>query len=515
MPATTLLRALLACLLLAVPVLAQDEARLLSAFDKAFAPPPKGRATVEQKLAALEATRDLDSAKTAETLVDGWQHLATELTAADAERAALNAEMAKLIAGQESSERRTLPPDALKRFNEIKGLAAELRTRGDALRELQEKVGARIAELRRRDGALWLLQRVVGSKKHALPLKLAAARAVGGAAADVMDELAAALPKAKEPEEQIVLIDAMALAGRAAQLHATPVIALLESKEEAVAERAALALAKLAVPEAIAPTIALLARTDGQPRLRIAAALEVLTGQQFGANVGAWQAWWRQDGAAFVASGKQLGTGTPSHRKETDKLYYFGIPQDQSESILYVIDCSGSMKAEVDWTGKDGAKTKTTRIEACKFELTRALGLLRPQQKFAILWYNDLPHFWEPKLQPATEDAIARAQAFVQTLQPASSTNIHDSLEQSFQLVGRGARDKAYGVEFDTLFLMTDGSPTTPDGKLDATDKILVGVRAWNALKRVTIHCIAMGKDLNAAFLRQLASENGGEFKQF
>jgi uncharacterized protein YegL len=115
----------------------------------------------------------------------------------------------------------------------------------------------------------------------------------------------------------------------------------------------------------------------------------------------------------------------------------------------------------------------------------------------------------------ASKDNVAHAQAFVDTLKPASSTNIHDSLQQCFKLVGRGAHDKYYGTELDTIFLMTDGSPTTNDGKLDSTDKILVGVRSWNPLKRVTIHCIAMGKDLNEQFLRQLAEENGGEFKQF
>jgi hypothetical protein len=331
-----------------------------------------------------------------------------------------------------------------------------------------------------------------------------------------MEELAAALPRAKQPEEQIVLLDAMAAAGSTAQLHARPVIALLDSKEEAVAERAAQTLAKLAVPEAIAPMIELLGRSEGQARQRIAAALEVLTGQQFGANASTWRAWWLKEGEMFAAGGERLGQGTPSARGKGDHdRYYFGIPQQDSKSILYVIDCSGSMKEQIDWAGKDGKTVKTARLDACKAELSRALGMLQPSQKFAILWYNDLPHFWEPKLQPASKDAVARAQAFVDTLQPASSTNIHDSLEQGFGLVGRGARDKAYAPEFDTIFLLTDGSPTTPDGKADSTDKILLGVRTWNALQRVTIHCIAIGKDLNAGFLRQLASENGGEFRQF
>ena len=116
---------------------------------------------------------------------------------------------------------------------------------------------------------------------------------------------------------------------------------------------------------------------------------------------------------------------------------------------------------------------------------------------------------------PASKANIARAQEFVRELTHASSTNIHDSLELGFGLAGRGVYDKYYGTELDTIFLLTDGSPTKPDGSLDSTEKILVAVQSWNPLKRVTIHAIAIGKNLNDSFLRQLARENGGEFKRF
>lgn len=166
-------------------------------------------------------------------------------------------------------------------------------------------------------------------------------------------------------------------------------------------------------------------------------------------------------------------------------------------------------------TIRRGTEGEITRIEASKAELVRALEKLKPDQKFAILWYHHEPHFWEPKLQVANKETAARALAFVKTLKAESSTNIFASLESGFGLVGRGARDRYYGMQLDTIFLMTDGSPTRNDGQFDSTDKILEGVRAWNPLQRVTIHCIAIGKDLNEQFPRQLAEENGGEFNQF
>jgi len=493
---------------------AQDEARVLSTFKKAFAA-PKGKkpgAPLADKKAALQATEGLDSGKVAAALVAGWRGLSQELGALDALRAQYRDEMAELIKGQEASSQRTLPQPKHKRFNELKPLIADLRTQCDGLREVQLQLGNRIADLRRRDSALYLLKKVTGSKKADLPLRLAAGRAIGGASEEVIEELATAVARAKKPAEQIVLLDAMALAGQTAQVHATPVIKLMSSSEDAVAERAALALAKIAVPEAVGPMITLLSRSTGQMKLRVAAALEVLTGEQHGDNIGAWNAWWKAEQAGFRSSGRELGKGTPSHRKKTNDNYYFGIPQADSKSILYVIDCSGSMRAPVKMKGGTG---DTTRMEACKTELIRGLGKLQPKQKFAILWYNDLPHFWEEKMLPASKANIEKAQEFVRGLTHASSTNIHDSLEMGFGLAGRGVHDKYYGTELDTIFLLTDGSPTKPDGSLDSTEKILLAVRAWNPLKRITIHAIAIGRNLNETFLRQLASENGGEFKRF
>ncbi|MEC9046792.1 MAG: hypothetical protein VYA51_02175, partial [Planctomycetota bacterium] len=452
---------ILALAMVSLSLPAQDEARVLSAFKKAFAA-PKGKKPgrpLPEKQAALAATAGLDSGKTAAALVTGWQGLATELGALDVQRADYRDEMAGLIKGQEASERRTLPQAKFQRLNQLKPLMAKLREQCDGLRELHLKLSDRIAELRRKDSVLYLLKKVTGSKKADLPLRLAAGRAIGGASSEVIEELATAVSRAKKPPEQIVLLDAMALAGEAAQVHATPVIKLLSSKEDAVAERAALALAKIAVPEAVAPMITLLSRSTGQMKLRVAAALEVLTGEQHGDNIGAWNAWWKIEGPSFRSSGRALGAGTPSHRKKTNDNYYFGIPQADSKSILYVIDCSGSMRAPVKMKGGTG---DTTRMEACKTELIRGLGKLQPTQSFAIIWYNDLPHFWEDKMLPASKANIARAQDFVRGLSHASSTNIHDSLELGFGLAGRGSYDKYYGTELDTVFLLTDGSPTKP-----------------------------------------------------
>ena len=543
---------------------AQDESRLLGEFQKSVRS-GRGKSLPVERSQELLATLDpLDSQKLAQVLVEAWMLADLEADALEQVRQTANAEILDIMKGQEASERRTFPQKDLKRFHELKAEVQEQRHTIEALRELQAAISERVQRVRSKEALLFFLQKVAGQRKYPLPIKLAALRAVGGGAADVMPEVATALSRAKDAEDLLALLDAMALAGDAARPHAAAVIALLQHKEEAVRERAALALAKIAMPEAIEPMITLLARSTGQTRVRVATALEVLTGQQFGVNLGSWRAWWESEGAAIRAGGGgDLGKGSPSRRSEADKAYYFGIPQGHSDAILYVIDCSGSMSKEIEMSlagtfderragsgsrggdrgagpgggaagpgaggggggarggagagGKDGGADggRVTRLEACKKELIRALGELRPDQTFALLWYNDMPHLWEPSMQKATKEAVARAQAFVATLTPASSTNIYDSLQTGFGLVGRGARDKYYGVELDTIFLLTDGSPTLPDGKMDSTEKIILAVRQWNPLQRVTIHTIGIGGELNAPFLQQLANENGGEFKHY
>jgi hypothetical protein len=84
-------------------------------------------------------------------------------------------------------------------------------------------------------------------------------------------------------------------------------------------------------------------------------------------------------------------------------------------------------------------------------------------------------------------------------------------LAAAFRLAGLGARDKNYELGADTIFLLSDGSPTTPDGQLDDWEKIIRAVREWNKLKRVVIHTIGIGGH-NVAFMSTLASENGGTY---
>lgn len=493
----------------------QDLRRAARQFEKDFASSPARPRSVDERHAALEALDGLDGKVIAEALVDAAKDLGVELAALEAERSAMRDEMEDLIRGQEAAERRVLPPEKLARFRELRQQSEATRQQLDDLRELLADLRGALGALESPEALGWLVDHALKDKRLDIAVKLEIARATGAADAVLLADLVEALERARDTGQTLALLDAIAYAGPRAREAAPTIVERLTHDDGRVRERAALALARLGAPEAIEPMIDLLERETGQARKRVGAALEILTGQQHGTNVASWRAWFAAEGAAFLAGEHELGRGRPSRRSDADRGYYFDIPQD-GKSTVYVIDASGSMEKEIllrtRTTKTDSGRT--SRLEACKGELIRALERLPSDAHFNVVWYNDLPHLFRPTMEAATPRAIDSAQEWVRRLQPASSTNIHDALQMAFSLTGQGARDKYYESAVDTIFLLTDGSPTKPDGSLDSTDKIIRAVREWNPLKRVVIHTIGLGDELNEPFLRALAIENGGEFKR-
>ena len=513
---------LLGVVLFAVPLAAapQDfasEAKAVQAFKKAIRTSPKQHRTAEQRLEALVAIEGYDSPKVVEALVKAHAEIEEEILVISAERAEFLAEMAKLRRGQEFSQKPTYPRPVLERIKDVKKELDSRRKKIDELRGLYSAVRERISATRDKPAVQWLVKNVLGSKKHSLLLKLTVSKLAGELSEDVITDLERVFAKARKPAQIVALLEGITYAGVNAKSIAPKIIKLLDHKEVAVREKAALALAKIAVPEAIEPMIDLLEREEGRTQNTIAAALEMLTQQKHGVLVDSWRRWYADEKEKLLAGDAPLGGGMFERRSSTkDMGYYFDIAMD-GKSIMYIIDSSGSMTAEIELVIKesDGTPKKQSRLEACKAELIGALGRLEEEAEFNIIWYNDLPYLFSEEMLPANKQKIGAGQDWVRKLVANSTTNIYDSLKMAFEVAGQGSKDKYYSVGLDTIFLLTDGSPTTSDNKADSTEKIIEAVREWNALKRITIHCIGIGKNINTAFLQQLAKENNGEFRQY
>lgn len=565
-------------LLSALTTPAQDEARAIRQFKHPFRSSLKDTegnfkaaaeqtAIVRQRSEVVPLLNDYDSVEVVKALVQAFTQVEQEVQDIDARRLEIDSILEKThdrYYDKKEGKLKFTGGDAqaqMARWKALRQESGDLRTTLDEIRRLLFDLNSRIGAVENVDTLAWMLKNITGAKKYSPGLKVTVARAVGKGGTPMVEDMVAALARSKRTDETIALLDGIGLIGKGAKAAAPTIIKLLQHDKEAVKERAALALSTIAVPEAIEPMINLLATVHGQAKRRVAAYLEALTRQQFGENVATWRNWFKQEGADYLAGKHELGGGAPSHRKATtEKNYYFGIPQE-GKAIVYIIDSSGSMKQEIDANlvrraakddddgkgtkaskpkpdkekDKDGRGHKSTRLEACKNELIRALGLLSPKTEFNIIWFSDAAHPYKKALFKATPANVKAAQDWVRKLTPNSSTNIHDTLQLAFTFKNFGKKkrridtkkpqknnqpnkyDVAYTeFAFDTIFLLTDGSPTKPPGdKPDSTEKILEGVRLWNQLQQVTIHCIGIGQGVNVPFMQQLASENRGQFKHF
>ena len=94
----------------------------------------------------------------------------------------------------------------------------------------------------------------------------------------------------------------------------------------------------------------------------------------------------------------------------------------------------------------------------------------------------------------ATRKSLPRILA---THRPRGGTHLYEGFEAAF-------RDQ----EADTIVLLSDGQAS--GGKITWPGEIQRAILDWNALRRLTIHCVAVGYD--NAMLRALAEKSGGHY---
>ncbi|MFQ5730893.1 MAG: VWA domain-containing protein [Planctomycetaceae bacterium] len=162
---------------------------------------------------------------------------------------------------------------------------------------------------------------------------------------------------------------------------------------------------------------------------------------------------------------------------------FFGIKPDIG-SCVYVVDCSGSMNQ------KHASQWKT-RFRRLKAELLRAIGNMRPEQRFYIIFFND-----SPIRMPA------------QTLQPADAKTKRRYLEWMVKqrAVGetdpRGAMHYALKLQPDTIYFLTDGAFAFK------MKRDLMSIRQSSTV----IHTFAFGNRSGEPVMKQLAEQNGGKY---
>ncbi len=234
--------------------------------------------------------------------------------------------------------------------------------------------------------------------------------------------------------------------------------------------------------------------------------LEAMTGQKLGKTGRAWLAWWEKNKEACKPTRVVL---TNTVRAKTDaKTNYWGVAID-SLRVVFVIDISGTMQAALEDHENYFPPEGQARIDLARRELKAAITSLPSDALFNVIAYNDVVFRWQEKIQKADPKTKEKSFEWLDSLQACSATNIYDSLELAFQVVRPGVKDKYYDQSADTIVFLSDGGPTA--GRSTDCDEILRQVREWNKTKKVVLHTIGIGKQLNQSFMKALAEQNFGE----
>lgn len=157
------------------------------------------------------------------------------------------------------------------------------------------------------------------------------------------------------------------------------------------------------------------------------------------------------------------------------------LPKD----VVFCFDRSGSMQGE---------KIKQAR-NALKF----CLGSLNPEDRFALLWFNDALDLHTSRMTTCDGQSIRQALSAVGKVEAEGGTFIYGALERALGLFEDNDRPKY-------LVFLTDGLPTVGNTR---PEDILQLVRSNNKVQ-ARLFTFGVGYDLNAGLLNDLADQNSG-----
>jgi len=232
----------------------------------------------------------------------------------------------------------------------------------------------------------------------------------------------------------------------------------------------------------------------------IADALWNLTGQPFGDSVLKWQGWWKDKGDKFeviseeklAEAGKKRELKRLKQRTRT-KNKFFGI-QIVSTRVIFIIDTSGSMSDVVH--GRFVGRRQASRIDVAKEELTKSIKGLDDGSLFNIYAFSfGIGRWLKSGIAASSKHTREAAFKWIERLGAGGPTNLYDTLKLAFE-----------DPDVDTLYVLSDGEPTS-GMELDP-HRIREDVKTWNRHRRIKIHTIAIGGNLDV--LEWLATDAGG-----
>lgn len=209
--------------------------------------------------------------------------------------------------------------------------------------------------------------------------------------------------------------------------------------------------------------------------------------------------------------------------KNIKKGFFFGQDLRNNDSVVYVLDLSGSMTASTgsvasktgisvageaagqvvgsmfgSFAGRkaeDKIKKLKQKVEKVKMHLIASLQGLPPHAKYNIILFDNKVEKLSPTMLQATEGNINKSSLFVYRLEASGSTNMYEGLKA------------AIATGTNHIILLTDGLPTS-----SSPEAIINMVKSANSSHKFTVSTVGVGAEEAKSFLSQLASDNGGTF---
>ncbi|MHC4974637.1 MAG: HEAT repeat domain-containing protein [Planctomycetota bacterium] len=313
-------------------------------------------------------------------------------------------------------------------------------------------------------------------------------------------------------------------------------VACLVAPDWPLRKAAAEALGRIRAKESIAPLLLRLEQEEGLQKEVVLKALVAITGQDFRYRVENWRRWWDRYGEGFevpsklaIADAKKRAARALEGYAKPDKRRYHKI-ETLSRRMVFVVDISASMQNKIVLPpGLPPEREKEfesrVKIDIAKKELIDVLAGLDKHVHFNIITFAGEAKAWQKRLVPGTRRNAAIK--FVSRLEPMKAdkqsgkrgkisgdderqkTNTYAALMAAFGLSDEPVPNwTARGSRPDTIFLVTDGLPTT--GRIVDVDKLVNTVTELNRTRNAVIHVIVFDKDA-VRKLKPLAERNGGQ----
>lgn len=361
-------------------------------------------------------------------------------------------------------------------------------------------------------------------------------------------------PLCDDPELAVKCEAMEALAALKSELVVPKAIVAINDPDVRARTSALKALALVRHKDSVDALVKRLAVEQGVLVPDVAETLANLTGKEFGAEPEKWTAWWAENKAtfslptleaiAYLRGHREASTGAASRPFPKSGVATFGGIATSSRSIMFVIDVSGSMEAEVTEKERfsDGKYPSFERIDIVKTELARVIDSLDATVNFNIISFATKVDPWKDKLMPAnvlnksaakdwvmgrvaiggsSKEDLAMAGLTASANLEMGKTNTYGALMAALNVPTKGSganaprtggapiENKDYKVDVDTIYFLSDGRPTVGDF-IDPAD-ILREVKAANELRKVRIHTLAIG-EFEKDFMKQIAEQNNGVF---